>query len=57
MKSRICLGVTMLVAAGLLVGLYELMPDHQGWVIFGAMVGMGMSLGRRNDASEERGPA
>lgn len=52
MKKRFTLGMILLVAIWLLVGLYNLLPDHQGWVVFGAMAGMGMSLGCRGESEE-----
>ncbi len=53
MKKRLTLGLILLPVIWLLVGLYNLLPDQgQGWVVFGAMAGMGMSLGFRGESEE-----
>ena len=52
MKKRFMLGLIMLVPLCLLAGLYELLPNHQSWVVFGAMIGLAMSLGAREEPEE-----
>ena len=46
MKQTIVTGLIMLVVIWLLAELYELLPGQEAWVVFGAMAGMAMSLGR-----------
>ena len=52
MKRTIIKGLITLALIWPLVWLYGLLPDHQGWVVFSAMAGMGMSLGGGGARSE-----
>ena len=51
MQKVVTLGIYMLVMISLLVGLYHLLEPVQEWVVFGAIVGVAMSLGYNQRSS------
>lgn len=52
MKRTFTAGFCLLVLVWLLQRMFELMPSRQGWVIFGAMAGMGLALGHRSPRAD-----
>jgi hypothetical protein len=52
MKQTFTAGLYMLVLVWLLQRMFEVMPDRQGWVIFGAMAGLGLALGHRSPRTD-----
>lgn len=53
MKQTFAAGLIMIVMILLLVGLYELLPALQGWIVFSAMAALAMVLGQGQGASEK----
>jgi hypothetical protein len=47
MKRTFTAGFYLLVLVWLLQRMFEVMPGRQGWVIFGAVAGLGLALGHR----------
>ena len=52
MKQTFTAGLLMLVPVWLLQRMFEVMPTRQGWVIFGAMAGLGLALGHRSPRTD-----
>lgn len=52
MKRTFTAGVCMLVLVWLLQRMFELMPGHQGWIIFGAMAALALALGQRTPRAD-----
>jgi len=44
-------GCYMLVLCWVLQRMFEVMPAHQGWIIFGAMSGIALALGHKSSPS------
>ena len=52
MKQTFTAGIFMVVPIWLLQRMFELMPGQQGWIVFGAMAGLGLALGHRSPRTD-----